>query len=552
MKIECDKCAAKYSIADDKVRGKTFKIRCKKCGNVIIVRDKAAGSAAAAEPDGAAATEAGWHLAINGETVGPVSEQEVRDRYATGEIDKDTSIWQEGFDDWVSLGEVSVFSDLPAPKARAAARGDDPFASTAEEDYAAPAAGRSASGMRGLSGGRGAGAHEASPRVSSLTAQRNENSVLFSLDSLQAMATSSRPVTQSRSRPSALATSAPSSEGSGLIDIRQMGAVFGGGAGVGAGAAAGLAASAVNAVEPGDDMLPSFGGGGFGGLASTPLVAQPIAASAGERRSNMGLYVVLAVLVLAVVGLGYHVATQQPVVEKVVVEKDAPSSAAAAVIKEDKEKIAEEEDKKAAAAEESGGENEKEDGGDDDKKGGGVKRSSPRSTGSKSSGGGSSASKSSGSEAPAASPSSGSDKKPTEAPAAPSKDKDYDVDCILNPDLPKCGGKSSKSSGGGSKPAAPAADSNLPVTLSQSDIKSGFEAVKPAAKACGGKHSAAPGTSVNVKVSIDGTTGRVTSSTAQGDQAGTALGNCVAKELMKASFKKFQKAQMGVIYPIRV
>ena len=44
MKIECDKCGAKYSIADDKVRGKTFKIRCKKCSNVIIVRDKAGGA----------------------------------------------------------------------------------------------------------------------------------------------------------------------------------------------------------------------------------------------------------------------------------------------------------------------------------------------------------------------------------------------------------------------------------------------------------------------------------------------------------------------------
>src|SRR5690606_29792178 len=44
MKIECDKCGAKYSIADVKVRGKTFKIRCKKCSNVIIVRDKAGGA----------------------------------------------------------------------------------------------------------------------------------------------------------------------------------------------------------------------------------------------------------------------------------------------------------------------------------------------------------------------------------------------------------------------------------------------------------------------------------------------------------------------------
>ena len=51
MKIECDKCSAKYSIADEKVRGKTFKIRCKKCSNVIIVRDKAGGGDAAESGD---------------------------------------------------------------------------------------------------------------------------------------------------------------------------------------------------------------------------------------------------------------------------------------------------------------------------------------------------------------------------------------------------------------------------------------------------------------------------------------------------------------------
>ena len=91
MKIECDKCGAKYSIADEKVRGKTFKIRCKKCSNVIIVRDKgmaaAEAGAAAAAADQAAP---GWHLAINGETVGPMAEDDVRRRYAAGEIDKET------------------------------------------------------------------------------------------------------------------------------------------------------------------------------------------------------------------------------------------------------------------------------------------------------------------------------------------------------------------------------------------------------------------------------------------------------------------------------
>ena len=38
MKIICDTCGAKYSIADEKVRGKVFKIRCKKCSEIIVVR----------------------------------------------------------------------------------------------------------------------------------------------------------------------------------------------------------------------------------------------------------------------------------------------------------------------------------------------------------------------------------------------------------------------------------------------------------------------------------------------------------------------------------
>ena len=53
MKIVCDKCATKYSIADEKVRNKVFKIRCKKCSNIIVVR----GGASAAEAPAPAAQE---------------------------------------------------------------------------------------------------------------------------------------------------------------------------------------------------------------------------------------------------------------------------------------------------------------------------------------------------------------------------------------------------------------------------------------------------------------------------------------------------------------
>ena len=38
MKIVCDNCRTKYSIADEKVKGKVFKIRCKKCSHIIVVR----------------------------------------------------------------------------------------------------------------------------------------------------------------------------------------------------------------------------------------------------------------------------------------------------------------------------------------------------------------------------------------------------------------------------------------------------------------------------------------------------------------------------------
>src|SRR5215470_7442646 len=41
MKFQCDRCKTRYSIADEKVRGKILKIRCKTCSTIINVRDPA-------------------------------------------------------------------------------------------------------------------------------------------------------------------------------------------------------------------------------------------------------------------------------------------------------------------------------------------------------------------------------------------------------------------------------------------------------------------------------------------------------------------------------
>ena len=68
MKIICDSCGTKYSISDDKVRGKVFKIRCKKCSHIIVVR----GGEEAAEA-AAPAVEGGWHIVVVGEQIGRAS-----------------------------------------------------------------------------------------------------------------------------------------------------------------------------------------------------------------------------------------------------------------------------------------------------------------------------------------------------------------------------------------------------------------------------------------------------------------------------------------------
>src|SRR5215510_1243519 len=47
MKFVCDRCQTKYSIADERVRGKVLKVKCKTCANLITVREARRPSSAA-------------------------------------------------------------------------------------------------------------------------------------------------------------------------------------------------------------------------------------------------------------------------------------------------------------------------------------------------------------------------------------------------------------------------------------------------------------------------------------------------------------------------
>lgn len=175
MKFLCDNCKAKYQISDEKIAGRTLKMKCRKCGHDIIIRGdsvgvaapaakaapppspraQAAGRAPAAPPPkpAAAAMRAGratssahapaaprqagplgadfrrqvaapeptepeamlfdqWHVAIHDVPVGPVKRAELARKIATGAVHAESLVWREGFDDWRPLGQVPELTDL--------------------------------------------------------------------------------------------------------------------------------------------------------------------------------------------------------------------------------------------------------------------------------------------------------------------------------------------------------------------------------------------------------------------------------------------------------
>jgi predicted Zn finger-like uncharacterized protein len=341
MKIVCDSCGTKYSISDDKVRGKVFKIRCKKCSHIIVVRGTNDAAPATATPAAAAPAEGGgWHLVVDGDQVGPVSEADIRGRIERGEINAETYLWKEGFADWLKLSAIPEFATLAQPadgSVFADGTGSGAVSSGAVNGDAAVHESGPASG--GLFGGAPAGdeadvfgspapaaakrggggdlfaspaivskpaaeesrwpAASAAPaghdggRVESLTGQRHENSVLFSLSNLQSLA---MPAPAASSKP---LSSAPTSEGSGLIDIRAMAATT-----LGSSSSAG----------------PSFGSGGggddlpaFGAFSPAAPVLLALPSSSGPSKWVYIGIAAIGVLLIGVIAMAVMVFGSKPV-----------------------------------------------------------------------------------------------------------------------------------------------------------------------------------------------------------------------------------------------
>jgi predicted Zn finger-like uncharacterized protein len=354
MKIVCGSCQAKYSIADEKVAGKVFKIRCKRCSEVIVVRgDQEEPEAAANQSNDEPAADAIWHVVLNGEQAGPYAPAQLADMINAGSLDWEAYVWAEGFENWLPMRDVPelvtaisgppesepqqqaqaepVRAAVGAPNYSAAqpSMGADPFAdegATTAGVFASSAMAQPAPAARpNLFVARDDSPFEAenrvvasapSPRVTmdqAMTGARNENSVLFSLKNLQALATGS-------SAPGAPA--GPSQrpgfaggEGSGLIDIRAL-------------------ASATGVNDQGrqseKDALLSLGSaqaGAFGALGS-PMLAPP-ARDEDSGKKGLVLAIVGGFALLAVAGVGAAVILKPAPSAPTVVAPVAPPPVAA-------------------------------------------------------------------------------------------------------------------------------------------------------------------------------------------------------------------------------
>ncbi len=139
LKFSCERCSTRYSISDEKVRGKILKIRCKTCSNIVVVREatlagqepgqaqapslqaeRAAstgggGTSAPAQtvsPPPSALPELEWFVAIKGKQHGPVGREGVARLFRDGTITDRSYLWHDGMAAWTRLREVPQFASL--------------------------------------------------------------------------------------------------------------------------------------------------------------------------------------------------------------------------------------------------------------------------------------------------------------------------------------------------------------------------------------------------------------------------------------------------------
>jgi predicted Zn finger-like uncharacterized protein len=375
MKIQCQSCQAKYTIADEKVLGKVVKIRCKKCSSTIVINGNetrpAEDNADTQLFDYAGQANEQWTVNVADGDQRTMTAQEIALEYRSGVITDETYCWKDDMADWLPLREIeqlygavkigraaqpSLVDDVssvpaPAPLFGANESTDSPFAGRANGNGNGSANGNGLFGANaeahaaaptGAAARRGGGRGQGADLFGNAERAGGEEDVMTSATSGSrgggsggggggAAVESAEKLTGQRNENSVLFSlsaltdnakkeaAAPSrttatADGSGLIDIRALSQTMG-------------SDDKKDGNNRVDDIMNLSGGGAFGAALAAPILAppplemaDPAAAARENNKSNKGL-------LFGLLGAGAFIAIA--IVAAVVLTKGSGDKAAA-------------------------------------------------------------------------------------------------------------------------------------------------------------------------------------------------------------------------------
>ncbi|XXX81137.1 zinc-ribbon domain-containing protein [Sorangium sp. So ce134] len=320
MKITCQSCQSKYTVSDEKVQGRTVKIKCRKCGATILVN-----SSGVTTNGGLADPVSGTSVPNDGTTYlvnvadgdqRSMTMAEIVASYQAGVINAETYVWADGMADWQPLGQVdTIVAALHAGSAPASTAAQEPAPVQPQSVPSAAAAapvGQTSPGVDAVvasapraaavrrdparptqdlfGGSPGPEAHRPSSddvatsaplfKSGAAPGQRDENSMLFSLSALTAKAA-----------PAPARSSASASEDSGLIDLKAL-----------------AAGTGVRAPSPVASIVANDGGlfqlsAPIVTTARAPSVAPPAVEAAPKNRAPIIIGAGIAIAGIAIAGV---------------------------------------------------------------------------------------------------------------------------------------------------------------------------------------------------------------------------------------------------------
>jgi predicted Zn finger-like uncharacterized protein len=299
MKITCQACQAKYTIADEKVVGKIVKIRCKKCGATIVVNGNEPLAGSSSPPEGGGAFDyAGQGTALVPWTVNvadgdqrTMTEPEIAVAYRAGVVNGETFCWTEGMADWLPIQEIAGLYAACSPTGRA--REEDELATKIQDPGMGPVgAGAAPPPRASIRPKDGNGTPAGPPPTATIAARRaggraaaadlfggaahagGEDEVMTSAPASVPQHADGQKVTGARNDNSLLfglsekggapppPTMTATTEASGLIDIRQLGAQM-------------RASSDEKSKKTRVDDIMNLGGGAFSPSLAAPVLSAP-------------------------------------------------------------------------------------------------------------------------------------------------------------------------------------------------------------------------------------------------------------------------------------